>query len=68
LEQITMIIALVSLGGCFVLFMAGILNFLQNVFSEKHKTFFLGSKWIKFALGLFALYIVSFAAYIFTQF
>ncbi|WP_010530614.1 hypothetical protein [Lentibacillus jeotgali] len=68
MEQITMIIALVSLGGCFVLFLTSILNFLQNVFSEKHKTSFLGNKWTKSALGLFALYIVSFAAYIFTQF
>lgn len=69
------IIAIVSFGGSIIVFMASIINTLQNfAFSSvEHNSTkgsgkrFFESKLTKLALGLFVLYVMSYAVYIFIQ-
>lgn len=52
------IIAIISLGGSLVIFIANILNFgIKGIFSAERKS----TKW---AIGLFLLYIVSFVIFL----
>lgn len=72
MENILFIISMVAFGGAIVVFMASILNLIQRC-SKENKSYegiikrFLRSKLTKSSLGLFGLYVVSYAGYIFTQ-
>lgn len=59
MEPIMFIIAIVSLGGALIIFVANILNFglRGGVLSKERKS----TKWM---IGLFILYIISFAFFL----
>ncbi|WP_078577553.1 hypothetical protein [Salipaludibacillus agaradhaerens] len=60
MEKITFIIAIISLGGALAVFIANLLNFgLKGGILNK------GRKSTKWVIGLFIVYIISFAMFIF---